>query len=831
MWHVTPFSIVLILAGLLTSSVGLYAWRHHASIGWAPMFVLLGSSIWSLGYGVALGVHDLAGRLFWAKVQHVGIATISVSFIIFTLNQAGYGRWLTWRKLLLLALTPGLGLLLAWTNEHHHLIWADAQLVIHGDLALLKLRYGPYFWLYTAYNYLVMVFGLLVFWRLYRRSVGLQRRQTAVVLLGILCPMTTNFLYLTGLDPIPDLDLTPLGYGLASLVITWGLLRFRLFDIAPIARNQVLQDMPDAVLVLDSRGRLEDLNPAAARLLGLPEAQALGRPLAQLAPGRAELLARYREALDIQDQIVLGTPERPAYYSLRITPLYDWRQRLTGRVVVLHDVTERQQREVALSAAYARLESEMTARAAAQQQVLEQQRALAALDERERLGHALHDGLGQIMAYLNLEAQTAQALLEGGNLPAVRTRLAQITQVVREAHDDVRGFILGLSAAGQRQSLPAALQALLERFSQRSGAAAHLEYPENAPDPAFIPSVEETALSIVREALKNAHKHAAARQVTISFSFSGALAQIAIVDDGVGFDLSPLAPPAGLDGAALSLSPLYRGAEVSAERFGLRNMQGLAEQAGGRFELRSALGQGTQVRVQLPCLAVQAETAEVEDLRAARGLRLLLVDDHPLFLDGLRNLLCARGLTVVGQARDGLEAQQLAQELRPDVVVMDVNMPGCDGLEATRAIKAALPETQVLILTVSEEEDCLYEAIKSGAAGYLLKSLEANEFVHLLAGLSRGETPLPPGIALRLLHELGRPAGSAIPAKTLERPPALSERQWLILQRVAEGHKYKEIAAQLSLSERTVKREMGQVLAALHLESRRAAIGYARRAQ
>ncbi len=139
-------------------------------------------------------------------------------------------------------------------------------------------------------------------------------------------------------------------------------------------------------------------------------------------------------------------------------------------------------------------------------------------------------------------------------------------------------------------------------------------------------------------------------------------------------------------------------------------------------------------------------------------MRVLLVDDHSLFLEGLRNLLTARGVDVVGTARDGLDALEKARALRPEVILMDIQMPRCDGLSATRLIKAEMPEIKIVMLTMLATDQSLFEAIKSGAAGYLLKTLEAEHFFELLLGLAQGEAPLSPGIAARVLSEFARQA-------------------------------------------------------------------------
>jgi len=214
-------------------------------------------------------------------------------------------------------------------------------------------------------------------------------------------------------------------------------------------------------------------------------------------------------------------------------------------------------------------------------------------------------------------------------------------------------------------------------------------------------------------------------------------------------------------------------------------------------------------------------------------MRILLADDHGLFLEGLQNLLRAGGYEVVGAAHDGLQALQLARALHPNVILMDVRMPGCDGLTATRLIQAEMPETKIVMLTTSAEDADLFEALKSGASGYLLKNLEPNQLFDYLAGLARGEAPLSRQLSARLLREFAHQAellGERGAAGDGATPGAeLTARQREILVLVAEGMTYKQVGATLNLSENTVKYHMGEVLQRLHLKNREQVVAYARR--
>lgn len=213
-------------------------------------------------------------------------------------------------------------------------------------------------------------------------------------------------------------------------------------------------------------------------------------------------------------------------------------------------------------------------------------------------------------------------------------------------------------------------------------------------------------------------------------------------------------------------------------------------------------------------------------------MRVLIVDDHPLFRDGLKNLLTSRGVEVAGTAQDGLDALEKARALRPDVILMDVQMPQLDGLAATRLIKAEIPDVTIVMLTMSGEDEHLFDAIKSGATGYLLKTQDTEEFFNLLMGLSRGEVPLSPGLAGRLLKEYALQAEemkAVQAAAQRDEIEGLSSRQMQVLTLVAQGLMYKEVAAKLGLGERTVKYHMGEIVARLHMDNRTQVIEYARR--
>jgi DNA-binding NarL/FixJ family response regulator len=216
-------------------------------------------------------------------------------------------------------------------------------------------------------------------------------------------------------------------------------------------------------------------------------------------------------------------------------------------------------------------------------------------------------------------------------------------------------------------------------------------------------------------------------------------------------------------------------------------------------------------------------------------MNVLLVDDNRLMLEGLQNLLEAHDIEVAGTAADGLAAVDLVRKRKPDLILMDIRMPRCDGLSATRLIKAEMPDAKIVILTTSIEDEDLFEAVKSGACGYLLKSMDSNELVEALHQAGQGTPPFSPGLAAKLLDEFARlknsPAGLS-PKNASDTGDegirsTLSPRQVEVLTLLADGLSYKEIGAKLFLTPRTIKYHMAEIMNRLHLENRAQALAYA----
>ncbi len=345
-WQYTPYALPLIIGAAISAALAFYVWRRRPASGATSLALLmLAVAGWSLGYALELGSVDLPLKVFWARVEYLGIATVPMAWLVFALQHTGRAKWLTRRNLALLAIVPFATLLLVWTNDIHGLIWSTIALDSSGSFSMLDLSYGPWFWVHIAYSYLLLSLGTLLLIQTLIRAPRLYRGQAAALLSGALAPWVGNALYITELSP---LDLTPLAFTLTGLAAIWGLFRFRLLDVVPVARDAVIEGMSDGVIVLDAQNRIVDLNPAAQAIIGRPAAEVIGQAAAQILSAWPDLIERYRDVTEARAEIVLGEGEAQRYYDLRISPLYNRRGYRAGRLVVLRDIAERKQAEEAL---------------------------------------------------------------------------------------------------------------------------------------------------------------------------------------------------------------------------------------------------------------------------------------------------------------------------------------------------------------------------------------------------------------------------------------------------------------------------------------------------
>jgi PAS domain S-box-containing protein len=363
----TPYVLPVIIAAVFAAWIVFYSWQRRTARNAVFLSLLaLALTEWLVFYALQISDANLQTKVFFGEVKYLGVATTPLFWLFFAIQYANLGRQtLTWRWMAILAVVPVLTGLLSVTTQWHGLFWSAPQLVQSVDFSDFSVIYGPWYWVHVGYSYLLILTGTIFVFRSLRHRQGLHRWQAVALIVSVLAPWLGNILYFSGYNPIPYLDLTPFAFVITVAALTWAILGFRLMDLSPIARDLIVDEMKDGMIVIDTQGLVVDINASAELMIGRAGSQVIGSSLAVVLVAWPELVDRYRNVTEAVAEISVGA-ER--WIELQISPLRDRRGQFLGRAIVLRDITARKEIENALSNALQqaqeanRLKSQLLAR-------------------------------------------------------------------------------------------------------------------------------------------------------------------------------------------------------------------------------------------------------------------------------------------------------------------------------------------------------------------------------------------------------------------------------------------------------------------------------------
>jgi len=340
----SPYIVPLLISGTISFLVAYYAWAHRTVSGASALALLaLAVGDWAIGYALEIAGADLSTKVFWAKVEYIGTTTIPLLWLVFCYNYFNQNKPMSGRVIAALGILPLITLLLVFTTEYHGLIWSHYFISRTGDFSSLGVVHGLWFWVYWIYAYLLLLAGMSYIVRLIRHKHGLYRGQIAALIIAVIAPWVGNFLYVSGLTPIANLDLTSFGFTVTILSTAWGIFRFQLMNLLPLARDTVVEEMEEGMIVLDVQGRVADINPWAATLIGLAPAQVIGKPAGEVFSRWPHLTKKYGDILDAFEEISVGEGEAQRWFELGLSPLRNKEKIVVGRLITLRDITKRRQ--------------------------------------------------------------------------------------------------------------------------------------------------------------------------------------------------------------------------------------------------------------------------------------------------------------------------------------------------------------------------------------------------------------------------------------------------------------------------------------------------------
>jgi PAS domain S-box-containing protein len=348
----SPYILPLLAVAMISIVTVIYSWmRRSANGAYAIALMSLAVVTWSVGYALEIAGADLGTKYFWGVIQYFGIAFAPFAWLIFAMSYSGENIEFAWLKRfeyikfpkptsLLLAIIPITTVLLALTTKSHGLIWSEYHIEQTGGFSALGVSHGVWFYIHLAYSYVLLLAGTILILRAIFAKQGLYRRQVVLMLIAMLAPWIGNVIFLTGNSPIPNLDITPFAFSISAAALTWAIFGFHLVDIAPVARDLIIESMQDGMVVIDVRGNIVDMNSAAAHFIGVRISEAVGKNGGEIFAPWPHLIERFRNVVDATEQISIGAGNAVRHYEIRFSPLKDGQGQLAGRLIMMRPVEE-----------------------------------------------------------------------------------------------------------------------------------------------------------------------------------------------------------------------------------------------------------------------------------------------------------------------------------------------------------------------------------------------------------------------------------------------------------------------------------------------------------
>jgi signal transduction histidine kinase/ActR/RegA family two-component response regulator len=689
-WQLTPLALPQALAAVVSFvSFGLVWRRRHESAAARDMgIMLLCAGWWALCGTLEFGATSLEAKILLSQLSYFGILGAPWALFRFALSytdsDTAIPRWVE----PLLGAVAGVVLLGVFTNGWHGWIWLQVDLIHRYGYIFAWYEHGPLFWLNILYCYGLMLSSCMLLLRYAIFSEGLYRFQSLLTIVAVICPWAMSIAYLFRLGPTPELDNTPVGFALGSILMSWNVLRWRLLDVSPVAAHTLFANMTDPVLVSDAKGRLVNANTVARNRFSL-EQSAMGAPLQKVFRQQAELARFFTLQTTPSMTLKLGD----VWWNVEITELTDRGSFLRGRLYVFRDTTEYKLVELDLRRAKRELEAA-------------REEAVAAGEAKSRfLASISHE----IRTPLNAVAGYAQLLNQRTDLPSsVHGSLAAINEASDHLLHLIEGILdLSKIEAGKMDVQPTDfdLEALLKSvrviFEQRcQEKGLTCEVVSDSATPRWVKGDEGKVRQVLVNLVGNAVKFTDTGGVIVSVKAEeGDQYRFEIRDTGSGL-------------ATDSLTRIFHPFEQAQETringgtgLGLPISHRLVEMMGGHLAVESALGSGSTFSFTLPLTRTVGSVAFSGQAAAVRladdcEVRALVVDDVKVNRDLLRHMLRGMKCTVT-EAESGEGALTAYHQKGADIVFLDINMEGeRAGLQVARVL-AAVPENRPRLVCYS----------------------------------------------------------------------------------------------------------------------------------
>ncbi len=565
-----PYIWLLIISSVITFFLGVIVFIGQRKSKGAFYFALsmIVLTLWSLPNALEMMAVTLQTKLFWGNIQYIAYCYSPITLVALCMNFTGYDQFINNKKVISLAILPTIILLLVWTNSYHGLIRYDVYLDQSGPFPVIGKKYGIAFYIHASYSYLLDITAVILLVRALFIKKSIYLKQTVMLLIGTCCIIIPSIIYVLGLSPF-IMDITPVFFGPAGIIILWTIFRYKMFELVPVARTMVMDTMNVGFMVLDLQDKVMDMNPALLKIFDIPRTQFYDIDIKEVCRNIPEMVDAYLIKL-AHFEFTINRQDKKYIYEVLFNPLYDKKGNLIGKIAIVYEITDKKQ---------------------AQQEFLKHQQTLACMAEKEQLARDLHDNLGQLLGFINMQAMGINQELNNVGINIVSDKLEQLAKFTQIAHSEVRDYIREVrTTVNLEQDFINQIKNIISLFEYQTGINIYLDNACNLSGEKVNPYLRTNLLNIINEALNNIRKHAEARMVQITLEIIDQLLYISVKDDGKGFCSTSVGSSKG--------------------SFGLGIMQERAALIGAQIHIQSEIGKGTLVTVSVPFVEGRNQNAD-----------------------------------------------------------------------------------------------------------------------------------------------------------------------------------------------------------------------------
>lgn len=572
------FSVSLLISGIAALIMSIIIYRRSGEAVKQFAYITFGISIWSIAYAFELSSPDYTQMIFWLKIEYLGVAFLPAMWIQFIIKFIGKTHWLSLRRELALYLIPTVTYVAVLTNDYHHLYYTNVSVDNLGPFPLLDLDIGPLYIIHTIFFYFILIIGLYLIINKFIKADKVYRQQNYVIVIGAFIPWVVNILYLFDFRPYKHIDLTPYAFLTTCLVIGFGLLQLGLFDIIPVARDKIIEDLSEGVLVLDTQNRAVDLNSKFKQLVkeGLDSQIKIGDSYFNYFSTYPDLI----EIVSNREHAIYELELNKKYYEITITPLFDKSTIYSGVILIHRDITERKKSEVLMR---------------------NQSEELISLNQlKDKMFSIIaHDLRGPIINLKEIMSVFDQKLISEEELKAhlpiinneIKTTASLLENLLYWSRTQLKGERINPDYLNLRLISIVQLN-LLDNQIKEKKLVIHNTIPENA----IVYADKNMIELVIRNLLSNAIKYCHAQdKITLNAQLQKEHYIIEIEDTGIGIDETNIPKLFGMNNYSTIGTNSERGTGI-----GLLLCKEFVEKNKGEIWVKSELGKGSVFGFSLP---------------------------------------------------------------------------------------------------------------------------------------------------------------------------------------------------------------------------------------